>query len=50
VIEEMRPVPFSLRHVLLLAVAAALPMVSLLFTMYPLDELVLRSVKSLVHL
>jgi hypothetical protein len=46
----MRPVPFAPQQALLLAVAAAAPMVPLLLIVFPLDELVLRGLKSLVGL
>ena len=39
----MRAVPVSFRQVFLLA-AAAVPMIPLLLIVFPLDELVLRSV------
>jgi hypothetical protein len=48
IIRSMRPVPFGLYQALVLLAAAALPVVPLLLTAFPLDELVLRSVKSLV--
>jgi hypothetical protein len=46
VIRNMRPVPFAMYQAVLLAAAAA-PMLPLLPTVFPLDELVLRSVRSL---
>ncbi|HEY7037439.1 MAG TPA: hypothetical protein VID28_01240 [Methylomirabilota bacterium] len=48
IIRNMRPVPFGLYQALVLLAAAVLPMLPLLLTVLPLDELVLRSVKSLV--
>lgn len=48
IIRNMRPVPFGLYQTLVLLAAAVLPMLPLLLTVFPLDELVLRSVKSLV--
>lgn len=48
IIRNMRPVPFGLYQALVLLAAAVLPMLPLLLSVLPLDELVLRSVKSLV--
>jgi hypothetical protein len=48
IIRNMRPVPFGLYQTLVLLAAAVVPMLPLLLTAFPLDELVLRSVKSLV--
>lgn len=50
VIRDMRPVPFALYQIGLLVGAAVLPILPLLLTVFPLHELVLRSVKSLVGL
>ena len=44
----MRPTPFGLYQALVLLASAVAPMVPLLLIAFPLDELVLRSVKSLV--
>jgi hypothetical protein len=46
----MRAVPVTFRQVFLLATAAVVPMIPLLRIVFPLDELVLRSVRSLVGL
>jgi len=48
VVRDMRMVPIGLSQVLLLAAAAILPMLPLLLTVFPLDELIVRSVKSLI--
>jgi hypothetical protein len=48
VIRNMRPVPFGLYQAVVLLAAAVVPMLPLLLTVWPLDELVLHSVKSLV--
>jgi hypothetical protein len=48
VIRSMRLVPVALYQVILLVGAAAVPMLPLLLTVFPPDELILRSVKSLV--
>jgi hypothetical protein len=48
IIRNMRPVPFGLYQALVLLASAVAPMVPLLLIAFPLDELVLRSVKSLV--
>jgi hypothetical protein len=45
VIREMRPVPFSLKDVTPLVAAAALPVLPLLLTIMPLEELVTRLLK-----
>ncbi len=45
VVREMKPVPFALEDVILLAVAAALPLLPLLLRMVPLEELVSRLIK-----
>jgi hypothetical protein len=50
VIRTMRAVPVTFRQVFLLATAAVVPMIPLLRIVFPLDELVLRSVRSLVGL
>jgi hypothetical protein len=47
VIRSMRLIPVGLYQVVLIAGAAAVPMLPLLLTVFPLDELILRSVKSL---
>jgi len=48
IIRNMRPVPFGLYQALVLLASTVVPMLPLLLTAFPLDELVLRSVKSLV--
>ena len=48
IIRNMRPVPFGLYQALVLLGAAVVPMLPLLLTRFPLDELVVTSVKSLV--
>jgi hypothetical protein len=48
IIRNMRPTPFGLYQALVLLASAVAPMVPLLLIVFPLDELVLRSVKSLV--
>jgi hypothetical protein len=48
IIRNMRPVPFGLYQTLVLLAAAVVPMLPLFLIVFPLDELVLRSVKSLV--
>ena len=48
IIRNMRPMPFGLYLALVLLASAVAPMVPLLLIAFPLDELVLRSVKSLV--
>jgi hypothetical protein len=48
IIRSMRPVPFGLYQAVVLIAAAVVPMLPLLLTRFPLDELVLTSVKSLV--
>ena len=48
VIRNMRPVPFGLYQAVVLLGAAVAPMLPLLLTRFPLDELVVTSVKSLV--
>jgi hypothetical protein len=50
VVENMRIVPFSKDHALLLALAAALPMLPLLLIVLPLNELIVRGVKSVFDL
>ncbi len=45
VVREMKPVPFAFEDVILLAVAAALPLLPLLLRMVPLEELVTRLIK-----
>lgn len=47
IIRNMRPTPFGLYQALILLASAVAPMVPLLLIALPLDELVLRSVKSL---
>ena len=49
-IRNMRAVPFGMSQALVLAAAAVVPMIPLLLAVFPLDDLVLRSVKSLVGL
>ena len=48
VVREMRLVPFALGDVLLLVGAAALPVVPLLLTVMPLDEIVTRLLKTIL--
>ena len=48
VIRNMRLVPVALYQVILLPIGAAVPILPLFLTVFPPDELVLRSVKSLV--
>lgn len=50
IIRSMRLVPFAMYQTAILVAAAVLPMLLLLLTVFPLDELVLRSLKSLVGL
>src|SRR4029453_3528141 len=50
VIEKMRIVPFSRNDALLLALAAVLPMLPLLLFVLPLNELIVRGVKSIFNL
>jgi hypothetical protein len=44
-VRDMRPVPFSLQDVALLAVAAATPIIPLLLTIMPMEELISRIFK-----
>ena len=48
VIGRMRLVPISLRQIIMLALAAALPMVPLVLFVFPLDELIVRIIKGMV--
>jgi hypothetical protein len=50
VVENMRIVPFSGNDALLLALAAVLPMLPLLLIVLPLNELVVRGIKSVLDL
>jgi hypothetical protein len=50
IIRNMQPVPFGLYQTVVLLASTVVPMLPLLLTAFPLDELVLRSVKSLVGL
>jgi hypothetical protein len=50
VVENMRIVPFSRNDALLLALAAILPMLPLVLIVLPLNELLLRGVKSVLDL
>ena len=50
VIRRMRMAPIAGHQVLLLRGAAALPMAPLILFVIPLDELVTRTVKTLLHL
>lgn len=47
VVQEMRPVPFALRDAISLAVAAAVPLLPLVLTMFSLEEVVARLAKVL---
>jgi hypothetical protein len=47
VVREMRVVPFALNDVILLVVATAMPILPLLLTILPLEELVSRLIKIL---
>ena len=48
VVRTMRPVPFDKGMVLRLAILIALPLLPLILTMIPLEELVQRLIKLLV--
>jgi hypothetical protein len=50
IIHNMRIVPFSANDVLILALASAVPMLPLLLIILPLNELILRGVKSVLGL
>jgi len=50
VVDSMRIVPFSRNDALLLALAAILPMLPLLLIVLPLNELIVRGVKSVLDL
>jgi hypothetical protein len=50
IVEDMRIVPFSRNDALLLALAAVLPMLPLLLIVLPLNELIVRGVKSVLDL
>jgi hypothetical protein len=45
IVRDMRVVPFTLTDAILLVVATALPLLPLLLTMMPLDELLRRFLK-----
>jgi hypothetical protein len=45
IVDEMRPVPFSLNDTVRLAIAAALPILPLILTIVPLEELIARLFK-----
>jgi hypothetical protein len=49
VIRRMRIVPFGRHHIVLLVVAAAVPAVPLIFFVIPLDELIIRTARTLLH-
>jgi hypothetical protein len=49
VLRSMRGVPISLSQVLIIAGAAALPCAPLILFVIPLDELILRSVRTILH-
>jgi hypothetical protein len=42
VVNRMQPVPFGKETIILLVVATALPVLPLVLTMFPLDELIKR--------
>ena len=42
VVNRMQPVPFGKETIILLVVATALPVLPLMLTMFPLDELIKR--------
>ena len=44
----MTPLPFSRRHVFLVAAITVLPLAPLLLTMIPMEELLMRLVKDLI--
>jgi hypothetical protein len=48
IISNMRIVPISWPQLFALAISSALPMLSLILFAYPLDELIIRAVRSLV--
>jgi hypothetical protein len=50
VIRQMRIIPITRSQILLLAGAAAVPALPLIFFIIPLDELIIRGVRTLLHL
>jgi hypothetical protein len=49
VIRSMRTVPVTVSQVLVLATASALPAVPLILFVVPLDELILRGIRTILH-